>query len=63
MARARSMSRVSIVIPVLDEALVLPRLVRVLSSLHPAPGEVVVVDGGSADDSVAIARAAGLARG
>ena len=59
MARARSMSRVSIVIPVLDEALVLPRLVRVLSSLHPAPGEVVVVDGGSADDSVAIARAAG----
>jgi glycosyltransferase involved in cell wall biosynthesis len=50
---------VSIVVPVLDEAVALPRLIRVLESLHPAPCEILVVDGGSSDDSVAIATAAG----
>ncbi len=52
-------SGVSIVIPVLDEAAALPRLIRVLSALHPAPAEIVMVDGCSADASVAIGQAAG----
>jgi len=52
-------SAVSIVVPMLDEAVALPRLIRVLASLHPAPLEVLAVDGGSSDDSVAIATAAG----
>ena len=50
---------VSIVIPMLDEAAALPRLIRVLGALHPVPAEIVAVDGGSTDNSVAIARAAG----
>ena len=50
---------VSIVIPVLDEAVALPRLVRVLAALHPPPTEVVMVDGGSTDASVAIGTTAG----
>ena len=53
------MSNVSIVIPMLDEAAALPRLIRVLTALHPAPAEIVAIDGNSADESVAIARAAG----
>lgn len=52
-------SSVSIVVPMLDEALALPRLIRVLACLHPAPLEIVAVDGGSSDESVAIASAAG----
>ena len=53
------MSNVTLVVPVLDEAAALPRLVRVLGALHPAPAEIIVVDGGSRDASVAIAEAAG----
>ena len=53
------MSAVTIVIPMLDEATALPRLVRVLAALEPAPMAIIAVDGGSGDDSVAIARAAG----
>ena len=52
-------SSVSIVIPMLDEAVALPRLIRVLGCLHPVPMEILAVDGGSSDDSVAIAKAAG----
>ncbi len=52
---------VAIVIPALDEAQTLPRLVRHLALLDPAPAEVLVVDGGSMDATVEIARAAGLA--
>ena len=54
------MSRVAIVIPMLDEAAVLPRLLRSLAALLPAPDEVLAVDGGSTDESVAIVRAAGV---
>ena len=53
------MSAVSLVIPMLDEAAALPRLVRVLAALEPAPAEIVAVDGGSGDCSVALAQAAG----
>ncbi len=52
---------VAIVIPALDEAATLPRLVRHLALLDPPPAEVLVVDGGSSDATVEIARAAGLA--
>lgn len=51
---------VAIVVPMLDEAPVLPRLLRCLAALDPAPAEIIVVDGGSSDDSVAVARAGGL---
>jgi rSAM/selenodomain-associated transferase 2 len=50
----------AIVIPMLDEAAQLPRLARCLATLDPPPGEIVVVDGGSSDDSVAVATALGL---
>ena len=54
------MSGVAIVIPMLNEAAALPRLVRHLALLDPPPDEVLVVDGGSTDGSADIARAAGL---
>jgi len=54
------MSGVAVVIPMLNEAPALPRLLRSLSVLHPAPDEIVAVDGGSTDDSVAIVMAGGL---
>ena len=54
------MTGVAIVIPMLNEAAALPRLVRHLALLDPAPDEVLVVDGGSTDGSADLARAAGL---
>ncbi len=53
------MSSVSIVIPMLNEAEALPRLVRTLTALDPRPLEIIAVDGGSEDASVALAEAAG----
>ncbi len=50
---------VALVIPVLDEESTLPALVETLGALDPAPAEIVVVDGGSGDASVALARDAG----
>jgi glycosyltransferase involved in cell wall biosynthesis len=54
------MSAVAIVIPMLNEAAALPRLLRCLQALDPVPAEILAVDGGSTDASVAIAEAAGL---
>ena len=51
---------VALVIPTLDEADALPRLARLLAALHPAPAEVLVVDGGSTDGTAALARDLGL---
>jgi glycosyltransferase involved in cell wall biosynthesis len=53
-------SAVAVVILMLNEAAALPRLLRCLRMLHPAPFEIIAVDGGSTDDSVAIAAAGGL---
>ncbi len=53
------MTDVAIVVPMLDEAAALPRLIRVLAALHPPAAEIIAVDGGSADASVALARQAG----
>ncbi|HZG39208.1 MAG TPA: TIGR04283 family arsenosugar biosynthesis glycosyltransferase [Nodosilinea sp.] len=50
---------VSIIIPVWNEASCLGRTLGSLQALNPPPHEVVVVDGGSTDRTVAIARAYG----
>lgn len=54
------MTSVAIVIPMLNEAQVLPRLLRSLAALVPPPDEVLAVDGGSTDASCAIAIAGGV---
>ncbi|HTL90251.1 MAG TPA: TIGR04283 family arsenosugar biosynthesis glycosyltransferase [Leptolyngbya sp.] len=51
---------VSIVIPTLNEAGCLERTLRQLSILDPPALEVLVVDGGSQDETVAIAKSAGV---
>jgi rSAM/selenodomain-associated transferase 2 len=53
-------SQVSIIIPTLNEAATLERTLRHLSILEPPPREILVVDGGSQDQTVAIAEAAGI---
>lgn len=50
---------VAIVIPALDEEAALPILAAHLAQLDPAPADVLLVDGGSADRTTAIAEAAG----
>jgi rSAM/selenodomain-associated transferase 2 len=52
------MSRVSIIIPTLNEAVSLGRTLRCLSMLNPAVSEILVVDGGSKDETLTIAQAA-----
>lgn len=52
-------SQVAIVIPALDEAAALPRLIRNLGALDPRPAEILLVDGGSSDDTVLLGQAAG----
>ncbi len=54
------MTGVAVVIPMLNEAAALPRLLRHLALLDPVPAEILAVDGGSTDGSVGIARAGGL---
>lgn len=54
------MSRISIIIPTLNEASCLGRTLRHLSLLAPPAWEVLVVDGGSEDKTIAIAQAAGV---
>lgn len=49
--------RVALVIPVWNEARALLQVARWVAALDPRPEEVVVVDGGSADDSRALAAA------
>ncbi|AGP48838.1 MULTISPECIES: TIGR04283 family arsenosugar biosynthesis glycosyltransferase [Psychrobacter] len=46
----------SIVIPLLNEADNLPKLMGHLAHLNPAPYQVILVDGGSTDNSVALAK-------
>ena len=50
---------VSLLVPVLDEERALPVLVDALARLDPPPREILLVDGGSSDASVAIAKEAG----
>jgi glycosyltransferase involved in cell wall biosynthesis len=50
------MSNISIIIPVLDDAALLPATLESLQSMRQRGHEVLVVDGGSRDGSVTIAR-------
>jgi len=50
---------VTIVVPVLNEAAAIPSLAAHFAMLDPAPGEILLVDGGSDDDTVALAQEAG----
>lgn len=50
-------ARISIVIPTFNEASSLERTLRHLALLHPPAAEIIVVDGGSVDETVAIAQA------
>lgn len=54
------MSRVSIIIPTLNEEICLERSLRHLNLLDPPVGEVIVVDGGSKDQTIAIAHKLGV---
>ena len=47
---------ISIIIPLLNEADNMPQLIAHINGLYPPPSQVIVVDGGSTDDSVGIAR-------
>lgn len=51
---------VSIIIPTLNETAALGRTLRCLSILDPPAWEILVVDGGSRDQTIAIATAAGI---
>ena len=52
--------RISVIIPALDEALALPQTLQVLNSLPcVTPIEILVADGGSRDDTVALAQQLG----
>ena len=51
---------VAIVIPTLNEAKTIGQLARRLSILDPPPAEILLVDGGSSDETIELARAAGL---
>ncbi|WP_306231203.1 glycosyltransferase family A protein [Agrococcus beijingensis] len=58
-ARSTTPPRVSVVIPVRDDARALRACLRRLAAQTVAPFEVIVVDNGSRDDSIDVARAAG----
>ena len=53
---------VAIVIPTLNEASTIPRLLRLLSVLDPAPSEIIAVDGGSHDGTAAMLEESALVR-
>jgi glycosyltransferase involved in cell wall biosynthesis len=57
---ARAISEVAIVIPMLDEEKALPATIANIAALDPPPAEVIAVDGGSKDASLALAREAGF---
>ncbi len=54
------MVRLSIIVPVLNEAAHLPRMLAQLLGHQQGACEVLLVDGGSQDDTVAMARSAGF---
>lgn len=52
--------RVTILLPALNEEAALPATIAALKRLDPPADELLLVDGGSSDATVALARAAGL---
>ena len=59
MADGGRLPTVSVVVPTLNEAFLLPRLLTALATQTSPPDEVVVADAGSHDDTVSLARRAG----
>lgn len=59
MAMVDSMTKVTILIPMLNEEAALPKTLDCVRSLEPPADEIMIVDGGSQDSSVALAKAAG----
>jgi glycosyltransferase involved in cell wall biosynthesis len=57
---ADRLMRVTILIPALDEEAALPATMANVAALDPPPDEVMLVDGGSSDATVALADAAGF---
>ncbi|WP_315856420.1 TIGR04283 family arsenosugar biosynthesis glycosyltransferase [Synechococcus sp. J7-Johnson] len=55
-----SMAQLSIIIPTLNEGTTLARTLRQVKALYPPAWEVLVVDGGSSDNTIQIAVAAGV---
>ena len=53
-------SEISIIIPTLNEADVLDRTLKHLTLLNPPPKEILIVDGGSQDNTLNIAHQAGI---
>jgi glycosyltransferase involved in cell wall biosynthesis len=53
------MNRVTLLIPALNEEKALPATIANVASLDPQPDEILLVDGGSDDATVALAEAAG----
>ncbi len=54
------MIRVTILIPTYNEEKALPETLASLARISPAPDEILIIDGGSKDRTVEIARAAGI---
>lgn len=54
------MTRVTILIPALDEEQALPATIASLAKLDPPPDEILLVDGGSTDKTMELAQAAGF---
>ena len=50
----------TIIIPALNEEAALPATLANLQTLEPQPAEIVLVDGGSGDNTKALAMAAGI---
>ncbi|MGP4713459.1 MULTISPECIES: TIGR04283 family arsenosugar biosynthesis glycosyltransferase [unclassified Psychrobacter] len=50
------MSTVSIIVPILNEANNLPHLFTHIARLNPLPQQIILVDGGSHDDSLVLAQ-------
>ena len=51
---------IAIIIPAWNEAATLPRLARCLAALEPRPSEILLVDGGSTDGTLAVAEQLGI---
>ncbi|MEP3225493.1 MAG: glycosyltransferase [Parasphingorhabdus sp.] len=57
---ADPMNRVTVLIPMLNEENALPATIKGIKLLDPQPDEILVVDGGSEDQSVDLVKAAGF---
>lgn len=54
------MISVTLLVPMLNEQQALPATIACLKAMQPPPDEILIIDGGSDDSSVSVARDAGL---